>query len=60
MIENDNRPEVRKYVHMQVLNLDRCDVAYVRQWIIDVMKIWKIATVEKNNDIRRYFDRVGN
>ena len=29
MVENENRPEVKKYVRMQEINLEQYDIAYV-------------------------------
>ena len=55
MIKEDNRPEVLKYARMQQLDFDQTEVAYIRQWIIGVMNMRKLAKVEKRNDIRQYF-----
>ena len=55
MVGSENRPEVIKYVRMQEINLEQCDVAYIQQWIMGVMNMRKIAVEEIRNDIRRYF-----
>ena len=55
VIEKDNRLEVLKYVRIQELNLEHCNVAYIQQWIIGILNMRRIVTEEKSNDIRRYF-----
>ena len=40
---------------MQELNLEQYDTAYVKQWIIGVLNMRRIVTVEKRIDIRWYF-----
>jgi len=55
MIEKDNHLEMLKYVRIQELRLEQCNVAYVQQWIIGILNMRRIVTEEKSNDIRRYF-----
>ena len=54
MVENDNRPELNKYVRMQQIDVNQCNAAYVILWIREVFKLRKKTTKEVVNDIRRY------
>ena len=55
LIENDNRPEMNKYLRAQRLNVQACDNACIRQWIISSMDMRKKAKKERTIDIRRFF-----
>ena len=55
MIQNGNKPSVKKYVRMQKLDVEKCDTSYIRLWIQTTMKMLKEAKTEKDNDIRNYF-----
>jgi len=54
-IENDNRPEMRKYLQAQKLEVENCDSAYIRHWILSTNEMRKKTKVEVINDIRQYF-----
>ena len=54
-IEQDNKPEIHKYLQVQRLNIDQYDGAYIRQRVLSTMKMRKIAEVERVNNIRRFF-----
>ena len=54
-IEKDNRLQMYKYLYTQRINVDQCNGAYIRHWILSAMKMKKITEVEKANDIRRFF-----
>ena len=54
-IEKGNKPSMRKYAQMQQLDLDKCDIGYIRLWNISTTKMMKYAKDKKVNDIRNYF-----
>ena len=55
LIEHKNRPEMKKYLRNYVLNVNQCDVSYVQNWILGVLKMRKITKTGKENDIRQFF-----
>ena len=54
-IESDNRPEMRKYLRSQRIDVDRCDSACMRYWILGANEMRKKTKREIMNDIRQYF-----
>ena len=54
-IEIGNHPSMKQYVRMQRLDVEKCDMVYIRLWIESTMKMMKQAKTEKVNDIRNYF-----
>ena len=55
LINRENRPEMKRYLRQQEIDVQRCDVSYIRHWILGALKMRKITREEKVNDIRRYF-----
>ena len=55
IIENENRPKLKKYTRMQRIQVEQCDAAYIRYWNLNVLKIRRITKKEKFNNIRRLF-----
>ena len=51
MGENDDKSDIRRYVQAQEIDIERCDSAHIRQWIIDLLKIRRIAKTEIRNNI---------
>ena len=48
MINNENRPEIIKYLCMQDINIERYNTVHIRYWILSTMKINAIVIKEKN------------
>ena len=55
LINRENRPEMKRHVRAQEINIDQCDNAYMRQWNLSTLQLRKISEEESVNDIRRYF-----
>ena len=55
MMEQENRPDIRKYAKKQELDIGNCDTSYIRYWKISAMWIWKLTKKEKYTGIRRFF-----
>ena len=57
MINESNKPEMKKYVQMQKLDLNASTNVKIRQWNLQTMRMFKIVRTELLNDIRQYFRR---
>ena len=42
-------------MRMQKIDVDKCDVSYVKLWNESTMKMFKQAKSKSENDIRSYF-----
>ena len=51
----ENKPEMRKYMQNQEIDVNTCDASHMQSWIIGALKIKKIAKEEKVNNIRHFF-----
>ena len=56
-INESNKPEMKKHVRMQKLDLNASSTERTRQWNLQTMRMFKIARNELLNDIRQYFRR---
>ena len=54
-IERGNKPSMRRYLRMQKIDVNKCDVGYIQLWNESTMKIFKQAKSENENNIRNYF-----
>lgn len=54
-IERGNKPSMRRYLRMQKIDVNKCDVGYIQLWNESTMKMFKQAKSENENDIRNYF-----
>ena len=54
-IESDNRPEMRKYLRSQRIDVDRCDSACMQYWMLSANEMRKKTKREITNDIRQCF-----
>ena len=54
-IERENRPEMRKHVRKQEIDVEKCNNSVIRLWNIATWKMMKNTAKEKANDIRNYF-----
>ena len=54
-IEIGEKPEMRKYLRMKRLNLQRHHSSYVQNQNIETMSMFKNAKTEETNDIQQNF-----
>ena len=54
-IESRNRPEMKKYLQAQCLNLENCSSSYIKKWNITTIDIMKRTKKEVVSDIRNFF-----
>ena len=46
MIMSSNRPKMKKYMRIQELNTENGDAAYIRQWILSSIEMFKISSTK--------------
>ena len=51
----ENKPEMRKYMQNQEIDVNTCDASSIRSWILGVLNMRKIVKEEKVNDIGHFF-----
>ena len=54
-IESGNRPEMKKYLQAQHLNLENWSSSYIKKWNITTMDIMKRTKKEVVSNIRNSF-----
>ena len=54
---NGNKPEMRRYVRNQELEIEKSITGYIQYWIMTAADMAKKAMKEIENDIRIYFPR---
>ena len=54
-IEKANKPNMKRHVRLQKLDVEKCDTGYIKSWNKSTMKMSKEEKSEKSNDIRNYF-----
>jgi len=55
LIVNGNKPEMKKYLHAQELDVDRCSSSYIRMWNIGAMELMRKVPEERMQDVRMFF-----
>ena len=54
LINKENRPEMKRCLRAQEINVEKCDNACIRHWNLNTMQMRKTSKEEKVNDIRRF------
>ena len=54
-ILNGNKPEMKKYLRAQELNVSRCSSSYIRMWNMGATELMRRVPEERMQDIRMFF-----
>ena len=54
-IEKGSKPSMKKYMRKQKLDMEKCNMSYIRLWNMTTTKMMKEVKDKKVNDIRNYF-----
>jgi len=51
LIKKSNKSQMRNFLHMHKLDIQRCDSAYIKYWNLGAMKMFNSIKEEILNDI---------